>query len=495
MRNAVLRRVSPASFLLVALLAAAPVRAGLDEVDSVLVASGLSEPIFATAPDGDDRLFIVERSGTIRVLSGGAVLATPFLDLSDRVGTNGEGGLLGLAFDPDYPNNGVFYVYYTDDAGDSVLSRFTVSADPDVATPTESVLLTVDQPFQNHNGGTVAFGPDGFLYLGLGDGGSSYDPEERAQDPTVLLGKMLRLDVGVPPAPGSVPVPPATGDYAIPADNPFVGVAGVRDEIWALGLRNPYRFSFDRGTGDLWIADVGQNDIEEVDFEPAGDPGGRNWGWDVMEGLDCVTTDPAPAPPCLDASLSLPLHQYDHSGGNCSITGGFVHRGEVAAIAGHYVFGDFCTGRVWSLDPDGPVVTERTAELGAAGGAAFDLAGFGEDGQGRTYVVLRNGEVHRITNPPPECGNGVDDDGDGLVDGDDPGCRDAAWPEEDPECQNGLDDDADGDVDLADVQCTTPWVLVEAPIPQAGCGADGSAGAATMGLLLGAMAGRRRRRR
>jgi len=448
---------------------AAPAAASsLTQIAAQLVVTGVTEPLYGISPDGDARLFLVERAGRIVILESGAIRPTPFLDVTDRVLLASERGFLGLAFDPDYASNGRFFVYYTNLDSDMVLSRFTVSADPNVADPTETILLTVAEPAVNHNGGTVTFGPDGFLYLGLGDGGGSNDPAERAQNLSELLGKMLRLDVGVPPLPGSIPGP--GGTYAIPADNPFVGVAGARAEIWALGLRNPYRFSFDRETGDLWIADVGQGAIEEIDFEPADDPGGRNYGWDVEEGSTCNTVDPAPAPPCGDPSLTRPVHEYGHTGGNCSVTGGFVHRGGVPAVEGHYLFGDYCSGRVWSLDGGTLQVTERTAELGAAGAQTNQLAGFGEDGLGNTYVVLRNGRIYRIVPGAPECGDGLDNDGDGKIDTADPGCFDDAWPEEDPACNNGADDDGDGLIDTDDPQCSGPWDLAEG---KRGCGLSG----------------------
>lgn len=426
-------------------------------LESIRVASGLQSPLFVTAPPPaglpiDARLFIVERAGRIRVLENGAVLSTPFLDIHDRVSTSGERGLLGLAFAPDFAVSGELYVYYCRLDGASVLSRFTVSADPDVADPTETVILVVAQPHDNHNGGTVTFDADGFLLLGLGDGGGSNDPDERAQDPTQLLGKMLRLDVGSPPAPGSTPVPGQ--NYAIPADNPWADPDdGVRDEIWAFGLRNPYRFSVDRATGDLWIADVGQGKEEEIDVEPAGDPGGRNWGWDVMEGTLCNTSDPAPAPPCNDPSLSLPVYEYGHSQGRCAITGGYVSRDpELPELDGHYFFGDYCTGEIWSLEP-GVGVTPRTAELGAAGQGAGDLVGFGEDALGRLYVVQDDGEVYRIARRP-QCRDGFDNDGDGLTDyPDDPGCAGSDASNESPACNDGIDNDGDGLIDLADLDC------------------------------------------
>jgi hypothetical protein len=381
---------------------------------SVLVASGLTGPLFVTAPAGDARLFVVERQGRIRVVENGTTLAAPFLDISFEVSTLGEGGLLGLAFPADYATSGLFTVYYTNSSLDSVVARYSVSANPNVANTTEQILLLVDQPdgteFQNHKGGTVAYGPDGFLWFATGDGGSGFDPNEAAQNPQSLLGKMLRIDVGPTFAPGSLPV--VGQSYRIPADNPFVASA-PRDEIWAFGLRNPYRFSFDRGTGDLWIGDVGQAAREEVNHELASDPGGRNYGWDVMEGTLCNGADPAPAPPCNDASLTLPVYEYVRPLETCaSITGGYVYRADFSNLAGRYFFGDFCTGQVWSLNPATGVVTDRTAQLGAAAGVPFTLVGFGEDGAGRLLLVQRNaGAIYRIEPAPSEppgggCGLG-----------------------------------------------------------------------------------------
>lgn len=452
--------------ILLTILCAPPAAQAAGPLRAQLVASGLDQPLFATAPAGDPRLFVVERAGRIRIVRpDGSIDPQPFLDITGNVGTANERGFLGIAFPSDHAESGAFYAYYTDTAGDSVLSRFRVEADPDLVDPaTEEMLLVVPQPFANHNGGTIAFGPDGFLYLGLGDGGSSNDPAERAQDPTTLLGKMLRLDVGEPPAPGSLPQSGA--GYAIPGDNPFVGDPGTLDEIWAFGLRNPYRFSFDRETGDLWIADVGQGAREEVDLEPAGDPGGRNYGWDVMEGSLCNPNDPAAAPPCMDASLTLPVHEYAHTDGNCSITGGFVSRATAGPLPGRYFFGDFCTGRIWTYDPATGAVADRSADLGDAALDAFQLGGFGEDALGLLYVVHRDGDLFRIE-ASPECANGEDDDGDGAVDfPEDMGCRDADWNFEDPACENGVDDDGDGLTDLDDPECGAAWQRSESP----GCG-------------------------
>ena len=361
------------------------------------IASGLTEPVFATAPEGDTRLFVVERAGVIKIVANGSVLPTPFLDISPLVSTEDAYGLFGLAFAPDYATSGSFYVYYLNHADLSVVARYQVSANPNVASPASAqILLTVVQPGTDHDGGTIAFSPaDGYLYFALGDGGTGpYDPLENAQDPQDLLGKMLRLDVSGGGA-----------GYAIPPDNPFVAAPGVRDEIWAFGLRNPFRFGFDRLNGDLWIGDVGQEAKEEVDYEVAGD-GGHNYGWDVMEGTLCNSNDPWPPPPACNApSLTLPFYEYGHdSNPACSgnVIGGYVYRGRIGSpFYGLYFFGDFCTSKLWTLDPATIGVVERTLDLSpAANGGTIDLiVGFGEDGAGELYVVDLDGEVFRIHLP------------------------------------------------------------------------------------------------
>ena len=413
---AALGRSLPAALVAIGLLlATAPLTARAQhEIAAELVASGLTRPLFVAAPEEDGRLFIVERDGTIRILLGGSVLLDPFLDITPLVSTAGERGLLGLAFAPDYPRSGVFFVYYTDLAGDSVIARFQASDHPDVADPaSQEILLVIDQPFANHNGGTIAFGADGMLYFAPGDGGLFNDPAEVSQNPQSLLGKMLRFDASAGP----------DHPLAIPLDNPFVGDPLVRDEIWSFGLRNPYRWSFDRETGDLWIADVGQSRIEEINFEPADDPGGRNYGWDVMEGDLCNATDPAPSPPCNDPSLTLPVFQYGHAFGLCSVTGGFVYRGPIPSLQGKYVFGDFCAGAIFSYDLASDELSNISADL-AIPGTSFALVGFGEDGAGELYVVLQTGSVYRIRSPEPACSDGFDNDGDGRADADDPACAD-----------------------------------------------------------------------
>jgi glucose/arabinose dehydrogenase len=366
-------------------------------------------PIFVGAPAGDPRLFVVERGGTIRIFAGGELLDPPFLDISGRVDDGNEGGLLSVAFPENFASQQAFYVYYTAfgnaaDEPESRISRFRVSGgNPDVAnSQDEKILLRLDQPYDNHNGGTVAFDLDGMLYFGFGDGGLRFDPLEAAQDPGTLLGKMIRIDVSFQEF---------EDDYAIPPDNPYVGAGEPLDEIWDLGLRNPFRFAFDREEGALYIADVGQDDWEEVNVEPRPDTkdnrGGRNYGWDVMEGDDCFDEPNDPDEmDCNAPQLILPVHQYDHTGEECSITGGVVYRGAARPdLDGHYLFGDWCSGRIWSLlwNGGGGVVggvVERTDELLPDVGALDNPVAFGEDGAGEVYVVDQDGDVYRVAPEP-----------------------------------------------------------------------------------------------
>ena len=349
---------------------------------------GLNAPVFAThAGDGSGRLFIVEKPGVIRIWEAGELHRTPFLDIRERVGSRGsEQELLGLAFAPDYVSSRAFFVNYTDRQGNTVVARFTISADPDAADPSSEVkLLEIAQPAANHNGGMLAFGPDGYLYIGTGDGGGANDQFGNGQNPGTLLGKLLRLDVTSDP----------TGPYRIPAGNPWVNKPGVRDEIWALGLRNPWRFSFDRQTGDLWIGDVGQNRYEEVDLAPGagGQTAGRglNFGWSVMEGTHCFPDTVA----CDHTGLTLPVIDYAHGSGDCSITGGYIYRGQqFPALTGAYLYGDYCSGRIWALDQD-PTGGWRGALL-----LDSDLAisSFGEDEAGELFVLdLSRGGLYRVT--------------------------------------------------------------------------------------------------
>ena len=342
-----------------------------------LVADGLDRPVgLFNAGDGSGRLFVLEQAGTIRVIKDGEVLPTPFLNIVDEVGSGGsEQGLLGLAFHPSYTENGYFYVNYTDRNGNTVIARFSVSDDPDQADPaSETQLLGLEQPFANHNGGMLAFGPDGYLYLGLGDGGSGGDPFGNAQSLDTLLGKILRIDVN------------AGEPYGIPPDNPFAN-GGGRPEIWAYGLRNPWRFSFDRLTDDLYIGDVGQSQWEEIDFLPAGSPGGDNFGWNYREGLH-----PYEGTPPAGLNLIDPVAEYDHSQG-CSVTGGYVYREQdLPDWNGVYLYGDYCSGLVWGLLhlPDGSWQNARLFESDAR------ITSFGQDETGEIYLVDHQGGIYRL---------------------------------------------------------------------------------------------------
>ena len=352
-------------------------------VELTPVLSGLSSPVLAThAGDGSQRLFVVEQVGRIRVLQPGASTPTTFLDISTRLLAGGERGLLGLAFHPQYAANGRFFVFYTR-SGDGALTiaEYRASADPNVAGTAETVLLTIPHPGQsNHNGGMLAFGPDGHLYIGTGDGGSGNDPPNNAQNIEVLLGKILRIDVDHPD-------PLAGTPYSSPADNPFVGRAG-RDEIFSLGWRNPWRFSFDRLTGQGWVADVGQSAREEVNSPLVK---GGNHGWRVYEGTQCTGLDPLL---CVPANYIAPVFEYAHASGRCSITGGYVYRGSQGALPpGTYVFADYCTGEIFSWNGATQTLLLDTA---------LNVSGFGEDEAGEIYVVGLGGTVSRLA-PPVVC--------------------------------------------------------------------------------------------
>ena len=340
-------------------------------------------------PDGTSRLFAVERAGVIRVFENSptASQTTTFLDISGRVDTGGEGGLLGLAFHPDHAQNGYIYVYYTVDSSPlrSVVARFTTSQDPDVADlSSEQVVLEVEQPYTNHNAGQLQFGPDGYLYVGLGDGGSGGDPEDNGQDGSTLLGSMLRLDVDLGGS-GSAPDCGAglNANYEVPADNPFVGENGACDEIYAYGLRNPYRYSFGPD-GRLWVADVGQSSWEEIDWVEAG----KNYGWNVMEGAHCYE----PSSGCDQSGLELPVWEYSHSEGN-SITGGYVYTGSCSYIDGQYIYGDYGNGRIWGLsyDASGAVENELIIDTG------LSLTTFGVGPQDELYFAgIFDDAIHRF---------------------------------------------------------------------------------------------------
>ncbi|MPZ68352.1 MAG: glucose dehydrogenase [Actinobacteria bacterium] len=345
------------------------------------VASGFESPLLVTnAGDGSGRLFVVEQTGRIKTVSRkGRVSAEVFLDVSDRIVAGGEQGLLGLAFEPDYADNGRFYVNYTDVSGDTIVARYQVSNDPKRADPgSAEVILTVDQPYSNHNGGHLAFGPDGYLYVGLGDGGSGGDPHGNGQNPDTLLASILRLDVS------------GSSGYDIPGDNPFAGGGGNgggAPEVWAYGLRNPWRFAFDRVTGHLWIGDVGQEEFEEIDRAPAG-ASGLNFGWNVTEGNACYGSSS-----CDTGGLEPPVTQYTHADG-CSVTGGHVYRGErYPVLTGGYLFADYCSGLLWVIEAKGHRGDPKLAlETGRS------VSSFGESEDGELFLVdISAGELLQVT--------------------------------------------------------------------------------------------------
>lgn len=417
-------------------IAVADAGRNIPELGTVRVTAGLQFPIFATHAPGDtSRLFILEKPGRIRILDldTGVLNATSFLDINSLVGggnaINDERGLLGLTFHPDYQTNGFFYVYYTNNSSDTIVARYTVSANPDIANAASSVtILFVNQPQENHNGGWMGFSPnDGYLYIALGDGGNFCDiggghtiGTGNAQDITNnLLGKMLRI------IPSTTP---AVGGYMIPPDNPFVGVSGD-DEIWAYGLRNPFRASFDRDTGDLYIGDVGQDAREEVDYQPASSTGGENYGWRCMEGNVCSSVSGCSTTgcTCMSPSLTDPIHHYSHSPPPpptffvCAVTGGYAYRGcAIPGLAGHYFLADFCGGAVWSFLASGGAATQftnRTPEITPSlGGLVVNqIVSFGEDANGEMYIVDQgsggtSGQVFKIVSACP-----ADINGDGTI--------------------------------------------------------------------------------
>lgn len=340
-----------------------------------IVSGGLHNPLYVThAGDGSGRLFVLEQPGRIRIVQDGRLVETPFLDITRNVLSGGERGLLGLAFHPDYPRNGRYVVNYTRvPDGATVVAVYRVSDNPNLSRAEEQVLLVVPQPYPNHNGGMVEFGPDGFLYIALGDGGSGGDPENRAQNRDELLGKILRID------------PDHGAPYAIPPDNPF-SAGGGRPEIFAYGLRNPWRFSFDRENGELWAADVGQHDWEEIDVIRLG----GNYGWRIMEGAHCFR----PRAGCPTEGLVRPLAEYPNRRPRCSITGGYVYRGtRMPALRGTYLYGDYCSGEIFGFIPSVHGLADGARVLLPTG---LGISSFGQDQDGEIYVVGHEGSVHRI---------------------------------------------------------------------------------------------------
>jgi len=380
----------------------------LDDLDGELIlglspfAAGLNDPV-GIVQAGDDRLFVLERAGKVRIIRpDGTVLPTPFLDITGRVGAStSEEGLLGIAFHPDYANNGFFFLNYTNTTAAirrTRISRFSVTTDPDIADPTsEEILLTVTQPFQNHNAGYIMFGPDGYLYLPLGDGGGGGDTQNNAQNPASLLGKVSRLDIDSGPGLAPDCVGLGSGDYTIPADNPFVdGPGNSCDEIWLSGFRNPWQSTFDSLTGDLYIGDVGQGLWEEVSFEPAGSAGGANFGWRCYEGNHPYNT--AGCGPM--GQYVFPIFEYGHTGGNCSVIGGYVYRGKANPdMVGHYFLTDYCTGIYWDLYRDDSGVWMATEHNNLQ---TFGFSAFGEAVNGELFVANKsNGIIYHLEDKAP----------------------------------------------------------------------------------------------
>ncbi len=351
-----------------------------------LRASGRSNPVFITsAQDGTSRLFIVEQTGKIKVVKpDGTVRSTSFLNLKGQVSGGFEQGLLGLAFHPNHETNRKLYVNYTNLSGNTRIVEYRASSsNPNIVdTSTKRTILKINQPYDNHNGGMLAFGPDGYLYIGMGDGGDSGDPGNRAQNKNSLLGKMLRININ-----GSM----SNKNYLIPSGNPYVGVDGA-NEIWQIGLRNPWRFSFDRANGNLWIGDVGEVDWEEIDRATSTASGagrGINWGWRRLEGTHCYN----PSSGCNTSGKTMPINEYGHGSGRCSVTGGYVYRGSaIPALVGGYVFGDFCTGEIWVIDSSASSPATKTLLLDTS----HSISSFGENASGELYVVDRTGRVYAI---------------------------------------------------------------------------------------------------
>jgi len=359
--------------------------AGDDRVTLRPVVSGLAFPVYLTAPGADSRLFVVEKVGRIRIIKNGRLLSQPFLDISRLVSKENEQGLLGLAFHPRYGTNGIFVVDYTDLGGDVHVATFKVSADPDRADPlSEHFVLRIEKRFPNHNGGEVTFGPDGDLYVGVGDGGSYGDPTGRGQDPRDLLGSLLRVEIH------------DDGSLTVPKDNPYAEHPGYRTEIWDTGLRNPWRFSFDRDNGDLYIADVGEITLEEIDVSPSATGGGRgaNYGWSMYEGSSCFST----TVPCNPRGMTMPTLEYPHSEG-CAVIGGYVYRGAaMPTLQGTYFYADYCSGWIRSFQYVGghPTDAREWKSLPPHGA----ITSFGEDAAGELYLVTQDGNVMKIVATP-----------------------------------------------------------------------------------------------
>ena len=466
---------------LLALSALAGPAAAQTPLTTELVATGFAKPLWAGAPRGDARVFVVEQnSRRIEVVVNGVVQATPFLNLTKANTGGNERGVLGMTFHPDFANNGYFYVQYTanQSPGKTVIERFTASP-PNSNTAllsTGKLIFEVAQPFSNHNAGALAFGPDGYLYIPLGDGGSGGDPGCRAQKPGVALGKLLRVDVDTGPG-----VP-----YVVPADNPFVNDPAYLPEIWALGLRNPWRISFDSETGDLWIGDVGQSSREEINFAPAG-AAGLNYGWKIMEGTNCFSTAACGTivggvPPCNSPLLTDPILDYPLGANGCVVVGGFVYRGcAIPDLQGTYIYADYCSSRIWSFEQSaGAVVNfqERTVELKPSGTAIKPITSLGEDGFGEILLVdgSNPGQVWRIVPNAPVAGTDCDDNG--QIDD----CEIAGDPVLDLDLDGGLDICQELSADVATVSLSAGGLQSLSLHP-------GAAHAGALYFLLGSASG------
>ena len=384
-------------FALFLFFLAVPTEAAALELDPLRVNPVATTPGVPTSitHGGDDRLFVNLQDGRILILESGAFKAAPFLDIRDRVATGADQGLFSTAFHPNYSQNGLFFIAYSETGDDVLISRFEVSNDPDVAdASSERIVLRIEQPYKTHNGGQLQFGPDGYLYISSGDGGSRYDPDCLAQDRSKLHGNLLRLDIDQNR--NQEPY------HGIPADNPFVGQADVRGEIWSFGLRSPWRFSFDRATGDLYTADVGQARREEINFQAASSSGGENYGWKMMEGTDCTqNTDGCgfPIPGCNAPEYTPPILEYAHDSDNCSVIGGYVYRGQqIPELNGAYLYGDYCSGRIWAAERSGN--SWRTEEIPAR---LPMLTTFGEDVDGEIFLADSSGIYRLDADLSEEC--------------------------------------------------------------------------------------------
>ncbi len=477
------------STLLAAAALSVSAHASAQNFKSVRVANGVSAVLYVThAPDDYKRAFLVQQGSggvaNVRILDisvePNVLLPTPYATISG-ITTGGERGLLGFAFHPDYTTNGYVYFSFTDAAGHSQVTRFTRdAANPNKIDQTTALkIINQNQPFSNHNGGWISFGPDGFLYFALGDGGSGNDPQGNGQNINTLLGKMLRIDVNADDFPADPNL-----NYAIPAKNPFAGAIPGRDEIWAWGLRNPWRNSFDRVTGDFWIGDVGQNAWEEIDFQAANDnnanpgeptyQGGKNYGWRCMEGKACTGLTGCT---CNATTLTLPVWDFNHTG-NCSVTGGYVYRGcAIPELQGHYFFADYCANKIWSVkySGSGPItpsqIIDRTAQLAPGGGLSIgSITSFGEDAYGELYICDQGGEVFKIVpiNPTPDCNTNLKVDACDILDGTSLDANNNGVPDECESCY--ADCDTSGALSIDDFICyQTLFALGD---PAADCDAD-----------------------